>query len=112
VEMPANESVAECKQTLLSARRKAELASLVQSRKAHPAKLRPHQHPPGQSNCRIDILMLELSTQVANVRHSEPRPIHTVLVKCAFSPNQQATSCILLNSVEPRVTLSISRRGC
>ena len=31
--------------------------------------------------------------------------IHTVLAKCAFSPNQQGTSCILLNSLEPRVTL-------
>jgi len=30
-----------------------------QSRKPHPAKLRPHQHPPGQPNCRVDILRLE-----------------------------------------------------
>ena len=47
--------------------------------------------------------MMELSTRVPNERHSDPRPIHTVLAKCAFSPNQQGTSCILLNSVEPRV---------
>ncbi len=47
---------------------------------------------------------LELSTHLPNERHSEPRPIHTVLVKCAFSPNQQGISCILLNSLEPRVT--------
>jgi len=35
-----------------------------------------------------------------DVPHSEPRPIHTVLAKCAFPPNQQGTSCILLNSVD------------
>ncbi len=35
----------------------------------------------------------------------------SVLVKCAFSPNQQGTSFILLNSVEPRITLGITRWG-
>ncbi len=46
--------------------------------------------------------MMELSTHLPNERHSEPRPIHTVLSMRAFSPNQQGTSCILWNSVEPR----------
>ena len=54
--------------------------------------------------------MLELSTHLPNERHSEPRPIHTVLVKCAFSPNQQGTSSIRLNSVEPRVTAKLTCR--
>jgi len=53
--------------------------------------------------------MLKLSTHLPNERHSEPSLIHTVLVKCAFSPNHQGTSCILLNSVEPRLTTVFTR---
>ncbi len=53
---------------------------------------------------------LFLSTHLPHECHSEQRPIHTVLLKCDFSPNQQGTSCIRLNSVEPRVTSRI-RRG-
>jgi len=51
---------------------------------------------------------LKLSTQVPNVRHSEPRPIHTVLAKCTFFLNQQGTSCIRLNYVQSCVTLRIT----
>ena len=54
---------------------------------------------------------LFLSTHLPNERHSEPRPIHTVLLKCAVSPNQQGTSCILLNPAEPRVTLGLIGRS-
>ncbi len=54
--------------------------------------------------------MLELSTRVGNERHSEPRPIHTVLAKCTSSPNQQGTSCILLNSGDTILNSSRSLR--
>ncbi|MHC4656154.1 MAG: hypothetical protein ACYS91_14230 [Planctomycetota bacterium] len=38
------------------------------NRKACPAKLRPHLHPPGRLNCRVDIFRLGLSTEKAGFR--------------------------------------------
>jgi hypothetical protein len=53
----------------------------------------------GMARCVLDPggINLPLPAQ-PDEHHSEPRPIHTGLAKCAFSPNQQETSCILLNS--------------
>ena len=54
--------------------------------------------------------MLEVSTHLPNERHSEPRPIHTVL-KPAFHRSQKLTSHTRFNLIESGIAQHKSDKG-